>query len=56
MVRGAARVGDGGASAGGAARAACRVESQARVNGVAEVCTAKPAQAAYVAGVWLGRA
>ena len=45
MVRKVARAGDGGAVAGGAERAACGLESQARANGVAEVVTAKLAQA-----------
>ena len=47
MVRKVARAGDGGVVAGGAARAACDLESQARANVVAEVCPAKPAQTAW---------
>ena len=56
MVRGAARAGDGGAVAGGGARAACGLENQARASGVAEVVTAKPAQTGEGFVEWLGRA
>ena len=45
MVRKAARAGDGGAVAGGAARAAWGVESQAKANGIVKVVAAKLAQA-----------
>ena len=44
MVGGAARAGDGGAVAGGAARASWGVESQAKANGIVKVVAAKLAQ------------
>ena len=45
MVRKVARAGDGGAAAGGAARASWGVESQAKANGIVKVVAAKLAQA-----------